>query len=103
MTPSNTSDGKRDKTLLNAGMRHHSVMCRCGCGAVITTDLFDWDNAEDMEMWIDFALAYHGSLRERLKAAWRVIRGREPWLHSVEIQRPEAEVLIEALQRVVIR
>lgn len=62
-----------------------AVPCDCGCGAVLVTEFEQWGD-EPHQVYVEFSLAYHARLRERVRAAWRVVRGREPWLHAVVLQ-----------------
>lgn len=65
---------------------HRSAcQCDCGCGAVLVTRFDQWGD-EPEQVYAEFSLAYHGGVRERLRAAWRVVRGKDPWLHSVVLQ-----------------
>lgn len=63
-----------------------AVPCDCGCGVVLVTRFDPWGD-EPEEVFVEFFEAYQVSgLRNRLRAAWRVVRGKEPWLHSICLQ-----------------
>jgi len=75
-----------------------AFICGCGCGAVLVWDFEAWGD-EPEQVYVEFALAFPDNLRNRLRAAWRVARGKEPWLHSVVLQHGELERFREFVGR----
>jgi hypothetical protein len=69
--------------------KQHTIPCDCvgTCGVALVTDFEPFDD-EKPEMFIEMFehISGAGSLRHRLKVAWKVARGRDPWSHGVCIQ-----------------
>ena len=64
-----------------------AIPCDCGCGAVIVWEFEKWSD-DPREVIVDFSIAYRprDERRARWHAAWRVLRAKEPWLHSIVLQ-----------------
>lgn len=74
-------------------MTHRHVMpCSCvgTCGIAIVTE---WDDADGQpeEWFVEFFenISHQPRLRDRLRIAWGVLRGREPYTHCVSLLHPE--------------
>lgn len=84
------SDGAITKT---------AIPCACvgSCGCVVLIDLEAWGD-EPHQVYVEFSLGYRGRFRDRIKAAWRIVRGRNPWFHSVCLYDDGAEKVAAALR-----
>lgn len=78
------------------------IPCNCGCSIVV---IIEFDEFEDnpQEFFAEFytAMRPNETRRSRLLAAWRVLRGRDPWLHDVCWDADAVKALHEFLNRTV--
>lgn len=80
------------------GVHKSAIPCDCGCECVIVWEWEEWGD-EPHQVWVDFSVAYPADrLRARLKAAWRVIRRKDPWLHSIVLQDEGLEQFRRAIR-----
>lgn len=67
-------------------IRKTAVPCDCGCEAVLIWEFDQWGD-EPHHVVVDLIVGYYAaSFRARAKAAWQVLRGKDPWLHSMCFQ-----------------
>lgn len=61
------------------------IPCSCGCSILVIVE-FDAIN-EDLpqEFWAEFFTSVDpkANRRSRWSAAWRILRGKNPWIHDV--------------------
>ena len=57
-----------------------TIRCDCGC-AVLVLDY--WKSHPADEGYLDVYTAPRPGLRHRLRAAWRVARGKDPWVDTL--------------------
>lgn len=59
-----------------------TLRCNCGC-AFLVIDKWEWD--DDADDWYAevYTLPRPNTLRHRLKTAWRIARGKDPWMDSL--------------------
>jgi len=81
--------------MTETGIVKTAIPCGCGCGCVVLVDC-PWGD-EPRELYVEFSLAFHAGLRYRLRACWRVLRGKDPWLHCVALEADGIQKLKEAL------
>jgi hypothetical protein len=69
-----------------ASMDKIAIPCSCGCSVLV---IMEWDAFQDepQQFFVEFFTAVdpRASRRERISAAWRVLRGKNPWLHDVAL------------------
>lgn len=81
-----TRSVRRWRAKMSNGIHKASIPCDCGCRSVLIWDLEQWGN-EPRQVIIDFLVTYpEDRLRERLKVALRILRRRDPWMHSIVLQ-----------------
>ncbi|MBX5442268.1 MAG: hypothetical protein IRZ32_12180 [Solirubrobacteraceae bacterium] len=76
--------GEHDTTTTGAAARH-AVPCDCAgtCTVALVTAL-EPAGREPQTWYVDlYQHARYRSLGDRARAAWRVLRGRDPWMHQV--------------------
>lgn len=71
--------------------------CECGCGAMLVTFFEQWGD-EPEDLYLDVSVAYHGTLRHRARAAWRILRAKDPWLHGMMFQGETLKRFREAIR-----
>ena len=69
---------------MSAGSIKTAVPCACGCGVVAVTHV-EQHGEEPREAYVEFYESYRGGISGRLRAAWRVVRGKDPWLHCIAL------------------
>ena len=72
------------------------VPCDCGCSVAIVTTLEKFED-EPKESWVEFGLTSQSRGRDRLRDAWKVLRGQEPWLHCVALGHDGIRTLRDGL------
>lgn len=81
-----------------AGSWKTAIPCDCGCEAVLIWEFEPWGE-EPHQVYVDFIVGLPiGGLRGRVKAAWRIVRGKDPWLHSIVLQDEGIEQLRHAIR-----
>lgn len=72
----------------------HAIPCSCvsTCGVALIMEIEGMDS-EPSAYYGEFFMSYQGGLRGRLRTAWRVVRGKSPWLHSIAIDPTEIAAL----------
>lgn len=65
-------------------MKKFLVPCTCGCAIVAVIEFDPFEDDPQMYFAEFYTATRPGASRwERFKAAWRVVRGNDPWMHSV--------------------
>lgn len=62
-----------------------AVPCSCvgNCGVVLVTDMQPFGDDPHVA-FVEFFQSYQShTMRHRLRAAWRVLRGKDPWIHDI--------------------
>lgn len=66
-----------------SGDRKTAIPCECGCSVVMVWEFEQWRD-EKHHVCVDWSVSFaEGRLRNRLRAAWRIVRGKDPWMHSI--------------------
>lgn len=64
---------------------------------MLVWDFEEWRD-EPHHMYVEFSVTFPaGRLRNRLRAAWRVVRGKDPWMHSVVLREEGVDQLRKAV------
>lgn len=81
-------------------MNKIAIPCTCGCGVLVIVE-FDQYGEDPQEFFVEFFTSPDPriSRRQRLATAWRVLRGREPWLHDVNLGPHEMNDMKAFLER----
>lgn len=82
---------------MSNGVHKTAIPCDCGCSAVLVWEFEPWGD-EPHEIIVEISVTWWaGRLRNRLRAAWRVLRAKDPWMHSVVLQGEGIEQLRRAV------
>lgn len=74
-----------------------SVPCDCGCENVLIWEFEPWGD-EPHQVYVEFTAAYPADrLSQRLKAAIRILRRKDPWVHSITLQQEGIEQMRAAM------
>lgn len=74
-----------------------SVPCECLCSSVIVVEYEQWGD-DPHQMFVEFGLSWGDArLSKRIKAAWGILRRRDPWLHGVALDKKSRDQLVRAL------
>lgn len=82
-----------------------ALPCECvgTCGVAVVTVLEPWGD-DPMETFIGFhQRAGYETLSQRARAAWRVLRGQDPWLHDVSLSVAQMRELSDFLHAAVLQ
>lgn len=79
-------------------MEKIAIPCSCGCSVVVVME-FEQFGDDPQQFFVEFFTAYRekDSRRARWQAAWRVFRGKDPWLHDVCLDPTEIAKLRDFL------
>ena len=70
------------------------LYCTCGC-SVLVMNFYDWESnvfedIEDEILWITYLTSFNkATIREKLKAIWLIIRGRDRHMYDIGITRSQ--------------
>lgn len=82
---------------MSDGIIKQVVPCACSgtCAVVLVTDIEAWGD-EPHHVYVEFYAQMSGGLRSRLRAAWRIVRGKDPWLHAICLEEESVRQMREA-------
>lgn len=61
-----------------------AIPCNCGCSVVLVMEFEELgDHPQEFVTEFFTAMDLKGSRRIRWQTAWRILRGKDPWLHDV--------------------
>lgn len=72
----------------------HSIDCECGCTKLCVSE-FNWGE-QDVDVEFAFLTNYLGDEKQRWRAAWNVLKGKEPSYAEVLVPKSEAIEFLEA-------
>lgn len=67
-------------------IHRHAVPCECGCDCVLITEFDQWGDDPE-QVIVEFGVANNVvGFRHRAGIAWKILRGKDPWMHGVALQ-----------------
>ena len=81
----------------------HALHCRCGCGILTFEKEEDYKYYEEPVVYIEYYpiafYAHQHPLRERIKAIWNLIRGKEYRLFDIVANYKDLKVIVDTMEK----